>query len=345
MMKKITVFLLGMVMAFTLAGCGADKNTASEEPAQDTNQVEEKVDETAQEIKDFFEKYVNTSSRPVAVMIDNDNNDSRPQAGLEDAYLMYEMAVEGGATRFMALFRNADTAKIGPVRSSRHYFLDYAKENDAIYTHYGWSPRAIQDISNLGVNNINGINGVDANVFWRERKYAGDWHSAYTSIEKITSQASAKSYRLETDTKNSVAYSTEYISLSAENTATEIKLPYSGMYSTGYKYNTETGLYEKLINNAPHKMQSGNVLAFKNVIVIFIADRSLGDGSARREIITTGSGKGYYFTNGTYEEISWSKASRTGASQYKKADGSELLVNPGSTVINIINPACGITIQ
>ena len=51
----------------------------------------------------------------------------------------------------MALFKGQNLEKIGPVRSSRHYFLDYALENDAIYVHYGWSPQAQYDISNLGV--------------------------------------------------------------------------------------------------------------------------------------------------------------------------------------------------
>ena len=57
----------------------------------------------------------------------------------------------------MALFKGKDIEKIGPVRSSRHYFLDYAMENDAIYVHYGFSEQAKADIATLGVNNINGL--------------------------------------------------------------------------------------------------------------------------------------------------------------------------------------------
>ena len=96
------------------------------------------------------------NTRPIAFMIDNNIN-AMPQAGLEEADLIYEMIVEGGETRLMIVMKDKDLAKIGPLRSSRHNFLDYALENDAIYVHFGWSPKAKADISSLGVNNINGI--------------------------------------------------------------------------------------------------------------------------------------------------------------------------------------------
>ena len=122
------------------------------------------------------------NDRPIAVMIDN-HKGAMPQAGLNDAYLVYEIIVEGGESRLMALFKGANLDKIGPVRSSRHYFLDYALENDAIYVHFGWSPQAQSDITKLGVNNINGIS-ESSTSFWRTKdKYAP--HNVATSPEKI----------------------------------------------------------------------------------------------------------------------------------------------------------------
>ena len=76
-------------------------------------------------------------SRPYAVMINNHSKARANHAGLQDAYIVYEAIVEGGLTRMMAIFKDKDTARIGSVRSSRHYFLDYALENDAIYVHFG----------------------------------------------------------------------------------------------------------------------------------------------------------------------------------------------------------------
>lgn len=339
-LTAITVLLF----AFLIAGCGKDK-PAVPVSTTGTPAEEAQLDKAAAEIDEFFEKYVDTDERPIAVMVDNDDKNARPHAGLEDAYLIYEMVVEGGATRFMALYRGEDTAKIGPVRSSRHYFLDYVMENDAIYTHFGWSPKAITDISAFGIDKINGVLGTDEGIFWREQKFKGDWHSAYTSIKNIREMAAKKGYFAETDRKNGIKYSDEYILLPAENSAKSVSLEYSGGYRTGYTYNDETQLYEKSINGAPHTLQSGKTLAVKNIIIQLTYDTALGDGTARRNLNTCGSGKGYYISGGGFEEIVWSKASRDGNTVYKKADGTELVINPGKTIINIISPSASVAVE
>lgn len=336
---KLLMLLLSMLFVLgACAGCGAKNVAEQNEPSEPV------VPPVPPEVEAFFANYVDTNERPVAVMIDNDDKNARPHAGLNDAYLIYEVVVEGGATRFMALFRGVDTQKLGPVRSSRHYFLDYALEHDAIYTHFGWSPRAQQDIGALGVNNINGVTGADAGIYWREEKFKGDWHSAFTSIEKIRAHAENKGYKGETDKVGGIRYAEDYITASGTS-AQSVQLRYSGRYRTGYTYNVETGLYEKSIDGAPHVMQSGEVLSVKNILVQFIPDYDLGDGSARRNLTTTGSGTGYYITDGVCEEITWSKASRNGATTYKKADGTELLINPGKTIVNIFNPTSEFVIE
>ena len=342
-MKAIFKVLVMVVSLTLLAGCGKDEPAvpASTEPLVQ----EEKVDKEAQEIEEFFQKYIDTDERPIAVMVDNDDKNARPHAGLDEAYLIYEMVVEGGATRLMPVFIGVDTEKIGPVRSSRHYFLDYVMENDAIYTHFGWSPKAITDISAFGINKINGVLGTDGGIFWREQKFKGDWHSAYTSLEKIRELAIQKGYKTETTAKNGLKFAKEYFELKNAKLAKSVNLEYSGMYSTGYTYNAETKLYEKSINGAPHTLQNGNTVTAKNIIIHYVYDTSLGDGTDRRNIDTTGSGKGVYITNGGAAEISWTKPSRNGKTTYKTADGAELLLNPGKTIINLISPSAKIVIE
>ncbi len=343
-MKAIYKAIAIIMLLTLLAGCGKDEQSVPVSNI-DVPKQEAEVDKTAAEIDEFFKKYVNTNERPVAVMVDNDDKNARPHAGLDEAYLIYEMVVEGGATRFMALFRGDNTEKIGPIRSSRHYFLDYVMENDAIYTHFGWSPKAITDISAFGIDKINGVLGADESIFWREQKYKGDWHSAYTSIEKIRAMAKQKGYAAETEDKNGLEYADKFFDLSGGKPATSVSLEYSGMYSTGYTYNEETKLYEKSINGQPHKLQNGKTLAVKNIIVHYVYDTSLGDGTDRRNINTAGGGKGLYITGGSAVEISWSKPSRSGDTVYKNADGTKLLLNPGNTVINLISPSAEITIN
>ena len=129
-------------------------------------------------------------------MIDN-HEDAWPHAGIQDAYMVYEIIVEGGETRLMALFKGANLEKIGPVRSARHYFIDYAMENDAIYVHFGQSPQAQSDIKKYSINDINGIS-EDGTTFWRVKdKYAP--HNAVTSSEKLLKSAQNKKYRTTSD--------------------------------------------------------------------------------------------------------------------------------------------------
>ena len=343
-MRKISLLMAVLLIfgSLVFGGCAKDENVLLESTEETTEAPLAPTPEEL-EIQSFFDTFVNTDRRPVAVMVDNDNKDARPHAGLNEAYLIYEMVVEGGATRFVAFYRT-DTEKIGPVRSSRHYFLDYVMENDAIYTHYGWSPQAIKDISAFGINKINGVLGGDGDIFWREQKFKGDWHSAYTSMKNIKEMSEKKGFSLNTTHKNGFKYAESYFNLENENIANEIYLPYSGMYKTGYIYNPETELYEKTINSESHVMQNGEVLTVKNIIIELIYDTSLGDGTDRRNVTTTGSGEGYFITNGKYEKITWSKPSRKANTVYKDSGGNEIKINPGKTIVNVISPSAGITI-
>ena len=184
-MKKIVLLILALSLVLT-AGCAKKEDTAKE----DTKPV---VKEKS--VENEFVKKISTDTRPLAVMIDNDGPSSRPQIGLEDAYLVYEVIVEGGATRLMALFKDTSIEKVGPIRSSRHYFLDYALENDALYVHAGWSPKATTDISLLEVNNINGILGSDASIFYRDNTYDSTYHNLYSSVAKAYEFAEKKKKR------------------------------------------------------------------------------------------------------------------------------------------------------
>ena len=124
---------------------------------KEINNVKEEINEEPKVIKKVQIIDLDSNSRPYAVMINNIATVWGYQSGLQDAYLVYEIIVEGGYTRLMAVYKDKTLDRIGSVRSSRHYFLDYALENDAIYVHFGWSPQAEADMQTWGVNNINFI--------------------------------------------------------------------------------------------------------------------------------------------------------------------------------------------
>lgn len=328
-MKKLIIVL--SVLALLITGCKATVTEQAEAP-----EVTATIEPTQKP---------DSKSRPIAVMIDNDDENARPHAGLDDAYIVYEMYVEGKATRIMALYKDVNTEKIGPVRSSRHYFLDYALENDAIYVHYGWSPQAQKDIASLGIDKINGVLGGDGNIFWRERKHKNDWHSAYTSIEKIMEYSNnKKKYRNTTDVSNFKKNYTDE-DLSGE-IAGDITIPYANFYSVSYKYNEADKTFKRYINGKPHKLQSGVHIAPKNIILQIAPNYDIpGDTSGRQDIKTVGTGEGYFITCGKVAKITWSKTDRKSKTIYKLTSGEEITLNPGQTWIQIVPASMALTIN
>ena len=149
----ILIIIAGVVLAYKIT---QDKNTETISG--------EKENEPVEAVEEKQVQIFSGNDRPIAVMIDN-HSGAWPQAGLNQAYMVYEIIVEGGETRLMALFKGVDLEKIGPVRSARHYFLDYAMENDAIYVHFGQSPQAESDIKKYSIHDINGI-AEDGTTFW-----------------------------------------------------------------------------------------------------------------------------------------------------------------------------------
>ncbi len=330
MKKIIGCLLLGTVL---LSGC-ANKQTASNATETPAPTLAPSL-EAPLSASEFYTEYTEAKLRPVAVMVDNDNKDAWPHAGLPDAYMIYEVPVEGGATRLMALFGARNTEKIGPVRSSRHYFLDYVLEHDALYTHFGYSPRAMSDIPALGINNVNGVEGSGNGAFWREEKYAGDYHSAFTSMEKIQSRVASLGYRTERE-KSPLLFSPQDEPLADGTAATTVKIPYAGFYSSSFEYDEAAGTYKKFMNGAPHAVQGGKEIAAKNIIIMQMKTYSLGDGSARINVDTVGSGKGHYITMGKSIPITWEKASRSDKTIWKNEAGEEITLNPGQTWVMLL---------
>ena len=278
-----------------------------------------------------------SKKRPIAVMYDN-NVGYNAQAGLQDSYLNYEIIVEGGLTRIMALFKDKDISLIGPVRSSRHYFLDYALESDAIYCHYGWSEFAKKDISALGVNNINGL--TNNNAYWRDNKIAAP-HNVFTDTNTLYDQAKKYSYSLETSNWQVLNYDTEKVNLNSEDNTNNvvtnnINLKYSNYHTTSYQYDSTNKYYLRFMDGKEHlDKTTTQQLHYKNIIIMKVTNRSI-DSYGRQDLDTVGTGEGYYITNGYAIPIKWSKTSRNSKTKYLNENGDEIKVNDGNTFIQII---------
>lgn len=337
-MKKVlmAIIIILIIIMFIWVG-GMVYKICYEEPKNPNNVFEDNtniVNTTIVEEKQV--EIFNGNQRPIAVMIDN-VGDARPQAGLNDAYIVYEIIVEGKQTRLMALFQNKDLDKIGPIRSSRHYFLDYALENDAIYVHFGWSPRAKSDINSLGVDNINGMS-ESSKSFWRVRDKSAP-HNVVTSNEKILQIAKRKGYTTTTEKESVLNYVTDEVELEEGNIAKNITIPYSSSYKVTYRYDDETKRYTRGYNKTTQKdWDTKELVTTKNIIITFAKNSTLKDGTDkdRQNLSNIGTLDGYYITNGKAIKIKCYKSSRSAQTVYKDLDGNEIDVNDGNTFIQIV---------
>ncbi len=331
----IVILIICIIVAGVLLGLKMikDKNSNNQDGEEVISLGKEKVEEKKEPKINIF----SGDDRPIAVMIDN-HKGAWPQAGLNKAYMVYEIIVEGGETRLMALFKGEDLEKIGPIRSSRHYFLDYALENDAIYVHYGWSPKAENDISKLKVNNINGITELSGkDGFWRVKDKARP-HNAVTSTKNILNMATKKGYKTTSEEKSVLNYVEDEVELESDITANTVKIPYSTLHSVEYKYNKEKKVYERYARGERQKdWDSKDGIDTKNIIVTFAKNTELKDGENkdRQDLEDVGVLNGYYITNGKAIKIKCEKLSRTAKTVYKDLAGEVIDVNDGNTFVQI----------
>lgn len=285
--------------------------------------------------------------RPVAVMIDNETNKVLPQGGIGIAQIVYEILVEYGDTRYMALFFNNMPDLIGPVRSSRHYFLDYAMEYDAIYAHIGWSDYAYRDLDLFQIDNIDGVTRDAGGVYWDLTRDKSNYHDSYTSKERIDKFIEKAQYSQETEKPFPFTYNTEDKDLPEGQSAKEVFIKYSTSSNGGYYYDSTQKNYKKTrLGEFQMDRNTNDTIRVKNILILYAETKNIPqDKYGRKDVVTTGTGKGYFITNGLAQEITWEKSSRTAQSIYRDTKGNPIVLNPGQTWIQIVPPEIAVRIR
>ncbi len=282
--------------------------------------------------------------RPVAVMINNINA-ALPHRGLSDADILYEVEVEGGITRMLAVFADIDSIpEVGPVRSARHYYTDLVVPYDAIYVHFGGSDPGKAAIKSRGIDNVDGlIYGTTAfsKDTWRAQN-RGVEHSYFINGESIRNVSEQRGYTLEGETVGALAIS--YEKVEPEQKSSGVYVKFTGYTNSEFLYDPETNLYSKMRNGEPHiDENNGETLSFANVLVLSTSITSY-DGGILREV-ALGSGDGWLFTGGGYEEIQWKKGNYDNQFSFTGKDGQPVSGNVGPTFIAIIDQSAASAMQ
>jgi hypothetical protein len=278
-----------------------------------------------------------SSVYPLAVMVEN-HPDARPQAGLDRADVVYDALAEGGISRFLALYMTQEAEAIGPVRSTRHYFVYTAAEYNPTLVFVGASPIGYAALSATGIRKLNESYG-DPGVWRSSRRYAP--HNAYTGT--LEAQAAAE------DKYGSDAWPGSWgpmvfkdpLAASVGEPATRIQIRYPplGLYDVEYQYDPETNLYLRVMDGYRHRDQlTGQQLAASNVIVQIVPDDVI-DREGRLDLAQTGDGPAYFFVDGVEIDGWWSKADYGSQTFFWDTAGNLARFNPyGTTWIQLVSP-------
>ena len=331
----IILIVLGVFGYIKFGNMNSTQNVSNENVL--TNEVNQVTNEVIVE-EPVIEKTVEIfkgDDRPIAVMIDN-HDDARPQVAINDAYIVYEIIVEGGYTRMMPIFKGQDIDKIGPVRSARHYFLDYALEHDAIFVHFGHSPQAESDIKKLDVEDIEGLYYSSKQFTRTSGKYAP--HNVIVSTDSILDIAEDKNYKLTSNKESVLNYTVDEVKLEDGISAEKVYIPFSTSQNVTFEYDEDEQRYVKYANKKKQTdWVSKDDITFKNIIITFADNYALNDssGKGRQGLSNTGKKDGYYITNGKAIEITCTKNSRESQTIYKDLDGNEINISDGNTYVGI----------
>lgn len=276
--------------------------------------------------------------RPIVVMLDN-HYKARPQAGLSDADVVYEVLAEGLITRYMAVFQSNQPDVIGPVRSARPYYIERALEFNPLYVHVGGSMAALGNIKDYNMADIDGLS-VGGGVFYRT-DHKNIPHNMYSSNDGIRNEANRKGYYTEVEFAGMpISYqSYDLVGEPANHVTIHYKKTSSGDssgYSIYYRYDEANKNYYRYVNSVEHLDEETKIHLTADNIIIQQASHKVLDDAGRREIKLVGSGNGYYINKGTVMAITWQKNNAYSQTKYYDNDGSEVTLNPGVTWVQVI---------
>ena len=309
------------------------------------------------------EKNIWETRRPLAVMIEN-HQESRPQSGLSDSDIVYEAVAEGGITRFMALFycqASAFESILGPVRSARTYFLDWASEyNFPLYIHVGGAntpgpANALGQIGDYGWSAANDLNqfSIGYPTFWRDYERLGRTvateHTMYTTTEKLWAVGSKRGFTNvdpdDNDWKDDYVpwqFAKAAADIADRGTTSSISYKFWDYeeYAVNWQYDKDANVYKRFNGGQEHKdLNIGEPLTAKNLVIQLARESKANDGYENNVHLlygTTGKGEALIFKDGQVVKGTWSKAKRTSRTVFADEKGKEIKFNPGRIWVSVL---------
>lgn len=350
-MKKIVLLAMAVLMAVgVLAGCGETDAGVSAEPTKVASQTAEAATQEPQS-KDAPKDASPTTGlpghpeyKPVIVQIENEKA-ARPQAGLQEADVVYETLIEATDTRFTCLFNDTYAKEAGPLRSARYYHQLIQQEWDALFVHMGGANNPKFPKTNIygesGEHIKQRLDGTRSDppksILWA-RKGTGKAveHTRYVNVAEI-----AKTYEYEPTQRQSFQfYPLEDYSDNAD--AKDIKNVELSFWSGNkpdhveYKYDAKK---DKLIRYMDGEEfiaeETDEAIEVQNVIIQYTSVKEAPNEEERKYVDMIGEGKAEFFVHGKHLKGTWERKSEEDPTIFYLENGDEVTLAPGNTWIEV----------
>ncbi len=300
----------------------------------------------------------------------NGTDGARPQAGLNEAGVVFEAIAEAGITRFAAIYQNPSSAIIGPIRSLRIYYLEWDTPFDCTIVHAGGSGDALAAVSN-------GYKNLDENYAYMYRgTYGGRlWNNLFTTSAYLKKFSADNGYNTsningfarltpaESDAERANAAVAEKLVITepTNKNTSEVSVPVPAVslnlggwadFNVNYNYDADSNTYlRSYASGAAHQVYgcAAEDLGERNpedvcsliqmapsVVVAMVVKESRASDNYHEDITTTGSGDAYVFQNGTAIKGTWTKNNKEEQIKFTGEDGKEIKLAPGQTFVTAV---------
>lgn len=375
--KKQLVFLIigvvGIILGIVCVVVGvlvfgkAKSDGSFIEPKEDKHESEIYSDLTGEPLAESSLKTLPA----YCIQTPNGTDGARPQAGLNEAGVVFEAIAEAGITRFAAIYQNPSSAVIGPIRSLRIYYLEWDTPFDCTIVHAGGASDALEAVSSGGYKDLSEdysymYRGTYGSRLWNNlfttsnylKKFSSDYgynNSNIKGFSRMTPEESKKSF-VDTNVEKALDIleptDVDTSDLSVEINSIDLRLGGWDNFNIHYDYNTETNTYNRsYASGVPHEVYScpADDLGEKNpedvcnlvqispsVVVAMVVQEHIASDNYHEDIKAIGMGDVYVFQNGTVIKGTWSKSSKDDQIKFFDENNEEILLAPGQTFVTAV---------
>lgn len=275
-----------------------------------------------------------TAARPALVVKIDNAPKARPQAGLERADVVFEELVEGGVTRFLAVFHSHDADPLGPVRSVRPVDPEIVTPLGGLFAYSGGAPKFQAMIRRAPVKDV----GADAfpEAYRRDRSRPAP-NNLFTRTPLLYTRADGES---PPPRWFDFRRPGEPFSGTGLEPVGRMVVSMGQRTSVAWDWDQSAGLWRRTTNGTPHVLAGGGQYGADNVLLQFVPYRATDDLDVGNNHVptaeVTGSGDVIALSAGHMVRGRWRKPSVASVTDYEDLDGRPIRLAPGRTWVMLV---------